>query len=431
MGGIREPNLLLRAARLELRETQEQTAAAIGELMERPVDPEYLGRLERGVVTWPNAEYRAAFQQHFGVASPGELGFYCRRSQPKQVEDDVRRRVFVNALPLPLVMSGGQSLATLVHLANAELTDLPKRVGSEHLEQLRAMISQASQLSRRWGGGMVRDLLGVQMRWAVGLLDAEVDPAIADELYSEVGWFAGFTGWACHDVGANTAAQRYYGVALHCAAQSDNWELRADAYSCVSRILVYTGDVDAALTMSQQSQIRSDRLSPLARTCTVGVEAMVHGARGDAESALAAVRRAEEHFTSAVPANETAVMLDFVSPAQLALDSGHALLPLAMRGQHVATTVELLRSAAESYPAAKARPRATAQLRLASLLFAQGDPAEAVAVATSALDGAGAVRSRRIVDLLTELQRRTTDPRHRRVAGVDALRQRISDTLAT
>ncbi|MGH4024739.1 MAG: hypothetical protein ACRDRV_09155, partial [Pseudonocardiaceae bacterium] len=79
MGGGRELNLLLREARQERRETQEQTAAAIGELLGRPVDPEYIGRLERGVVTWPNAEYRAAFQQHFGAASPGELGFYCRR----------------------------------------------------------------------------------------------------------------------------------------------------------------------------------------------------------------------------------------------------------------------------------------------------------------------------------------------------------------
>ncbi len=117
MGGDRELNLLLRGARLELRQTQEQTAAAIGELLGRPVDPEYIGRLERGVVTWPNAEYRAAFQHHFGAASPGELGFYCHRTQRRPVEaDDVKRRVFLNALPLPLAMSSGQSLATLVNL---------------------------------------------------------------------------------------------------------------------------------------------------------------------------------------------------------------------------------------------------------------------------------------------------------------------------
>lgn len=153
--------------------------------------------------------------------------------------------------------------------------------------------------------------------------------------------------WACHDVGANTAAQRYIEVALRCAGKAGDWELYADSYSNLSRMLVHGGDGD--------------------------------------QSCLAAVRRAEEHFASAVPANETTIMLDFFSSAQLASDSGYALLPLAMRGQHVATTVELLRTAAESYPIAKARPRVLAELRLSSLLFAQGDPAEAVAVATSAL----------------------------------------------
>ena len=431
MGGKRELNLLLRGARQDLHETQEQTAVAVGELLGRPVDPEYIGRLERGVVTWPNAEYRAAFQQHFGVASPGELGFYCRRSQPRPTEaDNVKRRVFISTLPLPLAMAGGQSLATLVNLANSEPTPTPRRVGQEHLEQVRDLVSQAYELGNRWGGGPIRELLGAQMRWAVGLLDAHVDPAIADELYSEVGWLADFTGWTCHDVGANTSAQRYFEVALRCAEQADNWDLRADAYSNVSRVLAYGGDGDTALTMSQNSQIRSDRLSPLANACMQVVEGAAHAKRGDDQSCLTAVRRAEEHFASAVAGNETTTMVDFFSRAQLAADSGYALLPLAMRGQHVGTTVELLRTAVDAYPASKARSRALSELRLASLMFAQGDPAEAVTVATSALDHARTLRSQRIRDNLTELQRHTAHPRHHSVPGVAPLHDRIAHALA-
>lgn len=431
MSGPREPNQLLRAARRELRETQEQTAAALSELLERTVDPEYIGRLERGVVTWPNAEYRAALQHHFGVASPGELGLYCSRSQPHQREaDNVKRRVFLGALPAPLIISSGTSLSTLVNMANAELTDMPRRVGREHLEQLQTLVSQAYQLQNLWGGGMVRELLGVEMRWAVGLLDAHVDPAIVEDLHSEVGWFADFTGWACHDVGANTAAQRYFEIALRCAQRSANWDLWADSYSNVSRMLAYGGDGEAALTMSRQSQLRTDRLTPLARACMALVEAIAHGKCGDEQSCLAVIRRAEEHFASAVPANETATMIDFFSPAELAGDSGYALLPLAMRGEHVTTTVELLRSAAASYPADKARSRGLTELRLASLLLAQGDPAEAVTLATGALDDVGSVHSRRIADLLTTLQRQTGDPRYRSVAGIAPLRERLSDTLA-
>ncbi|MCA1705344.1 MAG: hypothetical protein LC808_19635, partial [Actinobacteria bacterium] len=402
MGGKRELNLLLRGARQELQETQEQTAVAIGELLGRPVDPEYIGRLERGVVTWPNAEYRAAFQQHFGVASPRELGFYCRRSQPQPVEaDKVKRRVFISTLPLPLVASAGEPLARLVHLANSEPTDLPRRVGAEHVAQVRELVSQAYQLDHQWGGGQVREILGAQMRWAVGLLEAAVDPAVSDDLHSAVGWLAAQSGWSCHDVGANGAAQRYIEVAVRCAEQADDWDLRAYAYSDLSRILAYGGDGDMALTASQQSQIRSDRLTPLTRAFLASVEARAHAKRNDGQSAIAAVRRAEEHFTAIVPANETSENLLFLPPTKLAGDTGHALWPVAMRGQHVGTTLELLRSAADSYPSHKARARALCELRLASLMFAQGDPAEAITVATSALDHAGTLRSQRIRDNLT------------------------------
>ena len=431
MGGERKLNLLLRGARLSLRETQEQTAVAIGELLGRPVDPEYIGRLERGVVTWPNAEYRAAFQQHFGVASPGELGLYCRRSQPQPVEaDNVKRRVFISTLPLPLVASAGEPLVRLVNLANNEPTDLPRRVGREHVEQVRGLVAQAYQLGDRCGGGQIREMLGAHMRWAVSLLDAHIDPAISADLYSAVGRLAAYSGWSCHDMGADAAAQRYFEVALRCAEQADNWTLRADTYSDLSRMLQYNGDADTALTVAQQSQIRSDRLTPLNRSCLAAVEARAHGKRGDGQSCLSAVRRAEEHFTAVIPENETPAMLTYYSPARLAGDTGQALLPVAMRGQHVTTTTGLLRSAVDSYPAGKERPRALCELRLSALMFAQGDPAGAVTVATSALDHARTLRSQRIIDNLTELQRLAAHPRHRSVPGIALLHERITQTLA-
>ena len=43
--GKRAPNLLLRQARQARRETQEQTAQAVGALLGNPVDPEYIGHL--------------------------------------------------------------------------------------------------------------------------------------------------------------------------------------------------------------------------------------------------------------------------------------------------------------------------------------------------------------------------------------------------
>ena len=428
MEGKRAPNFLLRQARQARRETQEQTAQTVGELLDHPVDPEYIGRLERGVVSWPNAGHRSAFRTHFGVASDAELGFYCRRSESSLREaDDVRRRAFLSALPLA-AMPGTEPLAALVSLANDEPTPMPRRVGLEQVEQVRAVVTQVDQLSHRFGGGVVREMLGAQMRWAVDLLDAHVDRAASDELHSVIGDLAAYAGWSSHDVGADTAAQRYYQVALRCAEQADDWNLRAEAVSDMARIAQYGGDGETALTLSQQAQVRADRLTPLRRACLAAVEAGAHGQRGDANACLAAVGRAEDHFAAADPANETPGMVAFYSSAQLAGDSGHALWPLALRGQHVHTAADRLRRAADSYPVGYARSRTLGLTRLASLTFAQGDPAEAVGVATDALDGTGSVQSHRVADNLIALRR--VARRHRGVPGVAPLRQRITRTLA-
>ncbi|MGH3907082.1 MAG: hypothetical protein ACRDTE_23340 [Pseudonocardiaceae bacterium] len=231
------------------------------------------------------------------------------------------------------------------------------------------------------------------MRWAVGLLDAHIDAAISDELYSVVGALAAYTGWSSHDAGANAAAHSYYEIALRCAEQADDWNLRAQALSDLARMMEYGGDGEAALTVSQEALVRADRLTPLRRACMVAAKARAHGRRGDSENCLAAVHRAEDNFAAVVPANEEPSMVAFYSAAQLAGDTGHALWPLAVRGQYVEKTVELLRTAADSYSVVYARSRAFCLIRLASLMFAQGDPAEAIAVATEGLDGAGSVRS--------------------------------------
>ena len=174
----RRPNTLLRLARERRRETQQQVAQAMGELLGWPVDAEYIGRLERGVITWPNARHRQALRTHLGVASDAELWFYTRRSAPDllEEEDDVRRRAFLAALPVAGA-AASDPLGSLVRLAAAEPVPPPRRVGAEHVEQVRAMIAQAHEINNRFGGGLATEMLGGQLRWAVGLLDAHVDPA--------------------------------------------------------------------------------------------------------------------------------------------------------------------------------------------------------------------------------------------------------------
>ena len=79
MGVAGDANDLLREARRRSGLTQEQTAEAIGGLLGRVVEPEYIGRLERGAVHWPGKAVRSAFRQHFNVGSDSDLGFYSTK----------------------------------------------------------------------------------------------------------------------------------------------------------------------------------------------------------------------------------------------------------------------------------------------------------------------------------------------------------------
>jgi len=45
------------------------------------IDGNYVSKLERGVITWPNRAYRRAFRTLFNVLSDAELGFYSSRTR--------------------------------------------------------------------------------------------------------------------------------------------------------------------------------------------------------------------------------------------------------------------------------------------------------------------------------------------------------------
>ncbi|MGH8571448.1 MAG: helix-turn-helix domain-containing protein [Gammaproteobacteria bacterium] len=436
MNGERQPNLRLRRARTALGQTQAQVAEALGVLLGHPVDPEYIGRLERGVLTWPHGYHREAFRAHFGVASDEELGFYCSRSTPAPPweDDDVRRRVVLGGLPLVGLATAGPlaavgPLAALVDAAMAESSLVPRRVGVEHVAQVRALAGQAHEMFEQFGGGGAQQMLGGQVRWAVSLLDAYVDPAASRDVHSAVGHLARKAGWSSHDMGVDAAAQRYYQVALRCAEDADDWSLRGKSLLDLSRIAEYSGDGETALTLAQQAMVRPDRLTSLERVWVSAAESRAYGRRGDVQACRAAVGRTEEYFAAADPVNESPAMVVFSSPAELAEGTGGAQFLMALRGHAVIDTARRLRTAADTHGPGSVLGRIVCLAQLSTLQFTQGDPEAAVAVANTCLDTVGAVRSRRVLDHLIGLRTATTQ--HRYVTGVADLRQRLNRALTS
>lgn len=80
-------NHKLRARRLAAGVTEDQVAREVARIVaiqtgrELAIDGNYVSKLERGVITWPNRAYRDAFRTLFDAGSDSELGFYPSRTR--------------------------------------------------------------------------------------------------------------------------------------------------------------------------------------------------------------------------------------------------------------------------------------------------------------------------------------------------------------
>jgi transcriptional regulator with XRE-family HTH domain len=103
-------NYKLRSKRLAAGITEGQVAEEVAKLVaaqtgrELAIDGNYVSKLERGVITWPNRAYRQAFRTLFGVANDAELGFY-----PSRTRRDAERLAAMTAR----VKSGGEVVPLL------------------------------------------------------------------------------------------------------------------------------------------------------------------------------------------------------------------------------------------------------------------------------------------------------------------------------
>ncbi|MGQ0779316.1 MAG: hypothetical protein ACT4NY_33695 [Pseudonocardiales bacterium] len=105
--------------------------------------------------------------------------------------------------------------------------------------------------------------------------------------------------------------------------------------------------------------------------------------------------------------------------------SGNSLWELGIHGQFVAETRNRLSTAITTRP--ESRARTSKQAKLASLIITTGDPLEAAALGTQALDGAVLLRSQHTTHHLREL-RHLSAP-HTHLPDIAELHHRIATIL--
>jgi transcriptional regulator with XRE-family HTH domain len=435
------PNHHLVAARAAARLTQESLADLANAQLERDtgkrgaMDADYVSKLERGIHRWPGKDYRRALRVVLGATTDFDLGFYSTRSRAATVvsnppdvaqgSDDVKRQAFLRALAATVAgMAVGDPAAEAV--GRATTGDTPSRVGDTEVQQVNHAINLFGEWQDLYGGGICKEAIAGQVKWATTLLDASATDRVKNDLYRSVGFLVDVAGWGAFDAGYHDAARQYFRLSLSCAEQADDWGLRANVLSDMARQAIYVGTPDDGLSLIELAQVRQDRQTPTVRAMLSTVHARTLAKVNRGEDCYDAVRAAEDQFSNQ-NADDDPPWITYFNAADLAGDTGHALLDVALTGKRVDDARARLRQSVDSYLPTQARARAFSLGKLAILELKVGDASRGIDYGKQALGAEAPLKSQRAKDDLAEVLNALN--KRIDVAGATELRSSLTHAL--
>ncbi|MEU8938514.1 helix-turn-helix transcriptional regulator [Streptomyces goshikiensis] len=291
-------NEALRRHRNSQRWTQTQVAERVCAQVQAATgrDPEldanWVSRLERGAITWPSGDYRAALCAVFQVASEEELGLYPKGSAaPDERPAEEAPSVDVRSLATDTELSG--RLAR--HAAETNVNTLVLEQFDADVERLaRDFVSRPLPLLIP----EIRTARGAVFR----LLEGRQYPSQTRHLYVVAGWLSGLAAHVSLDLGDRSAAATHARTVVQCAEISEHSSLRAWARSFQSLAAYWAGDYRRAGDLAQAGH--SEGRGPGAGTIKarlLSLEARARAAEGDDRSALRVLALAHEARSAAGP----------------------------------------------------------------------------------------------------------------------------------
>jgi tetratricopeptide (TPR) repeat protein len=437
------PNEALRSAREGARLTQGQLADLVKDMIERetgkecPIDADYVGKLERGVHTWPNQRYRLAFRAVLRASSDAELGFFSARGRGSTVVtvphsvtggDDVERKTFLRVLAGSV--AGLAFTDPLGEFGAVAAAANGRRVGQTEVAQVRRLARMFADQDHTVGSGLSAQAAVAQLSSSAGMLESRFDSELVRaRLFAAVAELADIAAGMCLDSGEHRQAERCFRFAVGCATEARDWAMRAKALSGLANLAVSQERPDDALSFAELSLVRADRLTPIVRSVMHNRHARALGLNGQerTQDCVTAVRLAEERFAAGSVDNEPEWMR-YYTGAHLERDLGRALLNLAVTGGDYAEAQQRLTTALDRFPAQRSRGKTLATANLAYLTMARDDPMHAVDLGNEALDAVeNAVRSNRVFDTLRKV--RDAAGQYRDIQAVQELTRRIDLAL--
>ncbi|MGH4020719.1 MAG: helix-turn-helix domain-containing protein [Pseudonocardiaceae bacterium] len=325
MGPRSERNRALADARQARRLTQAQLAERVSARLglDPPLDGNYISKLERGVHTWPNADYRRAFREELGAKTDAELGFHCSRSVP---EEDGPVQAFTTGWHAseqdPAAVSETATPATLRWLILPTIATTPSRtgtcrqVGHGDVARLRIARSQLKTLDDTMGGGAAYPMTRTYLLDEVPpLLNGSYTSEVGVELLTAVAELNLDLGWMAYDAGHQNRARRHMLDSLRLSDLAHGRSLFGGrVLAALSHQALHLGRPSEALDLASAARASTSGMAaPSVTAMCAAMEACALAATGDHAQCESTLSIAETALSS---------RSDGVDPSWLDFDEG-------------------------------------------------------------------------------------------------------------
>ncbi|MFI2210488.1 helix-turn-helix domain-containing protein [Streptomyces sp. NPDC020141] len=362
------------------------------------LDANWVSRLERGVITWPSSDYRAALCAVFQVAGEAELGLCPKWSATPGGE--------------PTAEAPADDVGCLA--AEAELSARLARYAAETnvnslvLEQFDADVERLAQSFVSQPLHLTVPEIRTVRAEAFRLLEGRQHPGQTRHLYVIAGWLCGLAAHAALDLGDRSSAATHARTVVQCAKIAEHSGLRSWARSFQSLAAYWAGDYGRAANLARAGrEAGRGSGSGTIKARLLSLEARALSASGDGRDALRALTLAHEARSITEP-DELSGIFSFPEAKQWAY-TGTTLLTVGGNEQIQRAIVASNRAVA-LYQAGPEGDRSpgdvhAAHLDLATAYLASGEVEEAGAELSEVLDADGytasiTIRLRKLAVLL-------------------------------
>ena len=297
--------------------------------------------------------------------------------------------------------------ATGIPDALPNLSGVPHgRIGMTEVNQIETTTHMFRNWDNLYGGGLSREAVIGQLKWAASLLDGPYTEPVGRALFRAVADLASVAGWMSFDVGLHAAAQDYFVLGLHAAKEAGDRNLGAHLLNCMARQSSHLQRPGDALELIHLAQYGA-RHTGTATTAAVlySLQARFCAMLGDTRECHRAAGRAEDVFDDAKPADDP-VWVAYFDRSEYAATLGVVHLILAQQADDPTSAgraISLLTQAIHARGSQRVRSRAFDHIALARAYLAEGELDGANQAAAIALQVLPDLNSARVQDRLREL----------------------------